>query len=158
MSTLLTKLVGRNNQPVMVTYNNKDQQQSSAFMSLLLDFYDETEPDDEINQRFQTPLVKLLRVRGDYVGFLAYKLLDEGKTVYVTTFGVSSKARGKGYGKFLFSSFIDECHQSQEHECIRLGVRANNAPALGLYKKLGFKQIKHGKEGSVDFLILQLKL
>lgn len=158
MTTLIKHVVAQYNQPTVVIYDPADPKQAKAFLELLLDFYGVETADDEVQKRLQSPNVKLLKVRNEYKAFLIYKLLDEGSKVHITNFGVHSDARKKGYGETLLKAFIAECRVHPEHKRIGLAVRANNIPAKALYKKLGFKVIKHGKEGSIDFEVMELTL
>lgn len=71
---------------------------------------------------------------------------------------VSPQARRRGIGEGLILALIARLQQ-QGSRCLSLEVRASNAPAIALYKKLGFAQVgvrpnyyRHPKE---DGLILR---
>ena len=48
--------------------------------------------------------------------------------------------RGTGVGQMLISRLIEDLKAAGNH-CLSLEVRASNAPAIGLYYKLGFVQV-----------------
>ncbi|MCQ2603104.1 MAG: ribosomal protein S18-alanine N-acetyltransferase [Clostridia bacterium] len=76
-------------------------------------------------------------VRGDevicYGGF--HKVLDEG---HITNIAVKSSERGRGFGKFLMSTLIEEARQRGVAH-LTLEVRYNNERAIKLYESFGFK-------------------
>ena len=52
---------------------------------------------------------------------------------------VSPHFRRNGIGEKLILSLVEALKQKESH-CLTLEVRASNAPAIGLYQKLGFTQ------------------
>lgn len=55
---------------------------------------------------------------------------------YIDNIAVFEKHRGKGYGERLTLSLIEKARELGDF--ISLEVRQSNAPAIGLYEKLGF--------------------
>lgn len=55
--------------------------------------------------------------------------------------GVASSARGQGCGERLLRAALERAQRSPAIEIVYLTVRADNAAALGLYRKLGFEQL-----------------
>ena len=64
--------------------------------------------------------------------------------VYITNVAVSSKYRGKGYGKTLVNHLIKQCELERAF-FITLEVRKSNENAIKLYEKCGFKLIGERK-------------
>ncbi len=58
---------------------------------------------------------------------------------YVDNIAVFEKHRGKGYGERLTLSLIEKARELGDF--ISLEVRQSNAPAIGLYEKLGFSAV-----------------
>lgn len=82
------------------------------------------------------------REDGEIVGFIIGVIYPDGRTLsgHIVTIDVSPPHRRKGIGQTLL----------QETECIfvekgvltcLLEVREDNTPAMGLYRKLGYKEI-----------------
>lgn len=53
---------------------------------------------------------------------------------------VSPDARRRGIGEALILALVERLRRQGSH-CLSLEVRASNAPAIGLYQKLGFAQV-----------------
>ena len=53
---------------------------------------------------------------------------------------VTADYRRQGLGEKLVLALVEEL-KTMESQCLTLEVRASNAPAIGLYEKLGFRQI-----------------
>lgn len=58
---------------------------------------------------------------------------------YVDNIAVFEKFRGKGFGERLTLSLIEKARELGDF--ISLEVRVSNAPAIGLYEKLGFSAV-----------------
>lgn len=80
-----------------------------------------------------------------------------------TVLGISIalSERGKGVGKQLLSAYLDWATAHPRIERIELHVHADNAVAIGLYKKLGFKEegrrtaaIRRGPQEYVDDILM----
>ena len=72
------------------------------------------------------------------VGYMGlYLSFDEAS---VTNVAVSPVFRKKGYGEALVVT-AKEVAKEAGAECIFLEVRQSNAPAISLYKKLGFEEL-----------------
>ena len=74
------------------------------------------------------------RVAG-YVG--SQTVMDESDMMNVA---VSPDYRRQGIGEQLVLSLAHALKEKGSH-CLTLEVRASNAPAIGLYEKLGFRQV-----------------
>ena len=70
-----------------------------------------------------------------YIGM--YLSFDEGD---ITNVAVSPAHRKKGYGEALVSK-AKELAKEKQLEMILLEVRVSNAPAISLYKKMGFEEL-----------------
>ena len=70
-----------------------------------------------------------------YIGM--YLSFDEGD---ITNVVVSPAHRKKGYGEALVSK-AKELAKEKQLEMILLEVRVSNAPAISLYKKMGFEEL-----------------
>ncbi len=73
---------------------------------------------------------------GEVVGFLAFeKILDEGSVIEVA---VRPECRRKGIARELLQNALNGAN---DLSTVFLEVRESNAPAIGLYKSLGFTEI-----------------
>ena len=71
------------------------------------------------------------------IGYLWYKLLDQGQTVFILDFVVFDEFRGVGHGQATLTAL--ETHLLQTGvEQIKLRVAFDNQRALRLYEKVGF--------------------
>lgn len=79
-----------------------------------------------------------LAARGEDGTILGYGgllvVLDEG---YITNIAVAESCRRKGLGRAMLSALIDHCRESGA-SFLTLEVRQSNAPAIALYKSMGF--------------------
>ncbi len=94
-------------------------------------------------------LILIFEEDGEAIGCCAGKIVkqhaDWSKHVYQGTIGlmyVKKGFRGKGAGKAMLSHLIT-WFKSNKIKDIRLQVYHNNHSAIGLYKKLGFKDHIH---------------
>ena len=71
------------------------------------------------------------------IGYLWYKLLDDGESVFILDFMVFEDYRGQGYGKATLIALEEKLSQSGVTQ-IKLRVAADNYRAKGLYERLGF--------------------
>ncbi len=93
---------------------------------------------------------------GQVLGYVGSQtVLDETDMMNVA---VSAQARRRGIAQALVEALVIQLKQ-RGSRCLTLEVRASNAPAIALYKKLGFRQVgrrpnyySHPKE---DGLILR---
>ncbi len=80
------------------------------------------------------------RILRDEQGIRAYAVistvLDEAELLLI---GVARSHQGKGYGQLLMRAIISELLASGVKH-LYLEVRESNAPALALYRSLGFEQ------------------
>lgn len=95
---------------------------------------------DDLPQTVATPENYLLCIdKGDaeLVGYLWYRLLDNGGTAFIFDFFVSEEFRGQGYGKAALLA-VEEQLTHADVEQIKLRVAFENKRALRLYERLGF--------------------
>ena len=75
--------------------------------------------------------------RGEVVGFALYYIRYstwKGQRLYLEDFLVSEKMRGKGIGKLLFDTLIEEC-KAKKYSGMVWQVLDWNEPAINFYKK-----------------------
>lgn len=93
---------------------------------------------------------------------LGYAGLDLGGEVAdVMTIAVSPHCRGQGHGRTLLDHLVRTAREAgAEH--LMLEVRADNEPAIGLYRRAGFVHIstrrRYYQPGDIDALILRKDL
>lgn len=71
------------------------------------------------------------------VGFLWYRLIYGGKTIFINDIFVLPEFRGRGYGKATMEVLGNRAAE-QDIDHIELRVAYDNERALGLYKQSGF--------------------
>lgn len=75
---------------------------------------------------------------GTVLGYIGmYRVLEEGD---ITQVAVSPDSRRRGIGEALLRALLTYAKENGI-EAVTLEVRDSNVPAIGLYTKLGFKQI-----------------
>jgi ribosomal protein S18 acetylase RimI-like enzyme len=74
---------------------------------------------------------------GEMVGFVAADIRPGRKEAWIATIGVLPEQRGRRIGEALMLAVEEQLRV----ERIRLSVRASNAPAIRLYRRLGYVQI-----------------
>jgi len=94
-------------------------------------------------------------------GLLGYAgLMVTGTDGDVQTLAVAPAARGRGVGARLLRALLDEA-SARGATSVLLEVRADNAPALALYRRHGFEQIavrrRYYQPGDVDALVMRLR-
>lgn len=97
-------------------------------------------------------------LHGD-AGLLGYAgLMVSGPEADVQTIAVASAAQGRGVGGLLLRALVDEAVRRGAGAML-LEVRADNAPAIGLYRRHGFAQIAvrrgYYQPGDVDALVMR---
>jgi ribosomal protein S18 acetylase RimI-like enzyme len=93
----------------------------------------------DLPQNVSTPnhVLLCLETSDDLVGYLWYRCLPDGESVFILDFVVFEKFRGRGYGTAAVTAL--EEHLSQVGiKNIKLRVAYENKRALALYEKLGF--------------------
>ncbi len=79
----------------------------------------------------------------------------------IQTIGIAPSERGKGLGRELMQRLIAKAKQLGAEQ-VMLEVRADNEPAIALYKDLGFVQIdvrkRYYQPAGVDALIMRLEI
>ena len=74
----------------------------------------------------------------EYLGFAEMRCVAGEAQIY--NIAVAPEARGSGIGEALFRDLIDKA-EARGCDTVNLEVRAGNEAALGLYKKLGFREV-----------------
>jgi ribosomal protein S18 acetylase RimI-like enzyme len=95
---------------------------------------------EDLPQTVTTPGHVLLCIEADEagtIGYLWYKLLDNGETVFILDFVVFEVYRGLGYGKAALRALEKRLRESGVEQ-IKLRVAFDNPRAKGLYEALGF--------------------
>ena len=98
-------------------------------------FRDSIERDDTLFLVCEECLEENVKVVTGYIGM--YISFDEGN---ITNVAVSPLYRKKGYGEALVFTAKEKAKEKQV-EKIFLEVRVSNAPAISLYKKMGFEDL-----------------
>lgn len=111
---------------------------------------------EELAQRPRREYVVLAETDDDAV--LAYGGVDHGgETADVMTIGVAPSAQGRGLGARLLAD-LEERAAARGANGVLLEVRADNAAALALYQRAGWRQVhvrrRYYQPGDVDALIL----
>jgi ribosomal-protein-alanine N-acetyltransferase len=87
-------------------------------------------------------------------------LLAPGAEADVQTVAVAPAAQGLGLGRILLEALIGQARERGATSLL-LEVRADNAPAIGLYSKRGFEQIairrRYYQPEDVDALVMRLR-
>ncbi len=108
-------------------------------------------------------LALVAEVEGRIVGFINFKANGRKRLAHNGMFGMSvfRQFRGRGIGEALLSALLEWARANPEIEKVSLAVFADNAPAIALYKKLGFveegrreREIKFGPGEYKDDLLM----
>lgn len=87
-------------------------------------------------------------------------LLAPGLEADVQTVAVAPGAQGKGVGKKLLDALIVQARE-REATSLLLEVRADNEPAIGLYRSRGFERIavrrRYYQPGDIDAWVMRLR-
>lgn len=95
------------------------------------------------NDIISHPIVVVERPEDEVVGYVIYWQVQDD--VQINNVAVHPDCRGRGIGEALLSSVIEKMKDGSVG-FISLEVRCSNAPALGLYGKLGFRIIGKRKK------------
>jgi ribosomal protein S18 acetylase RimI-like enzyme len=96
---------------------------------------------EDLPQEASTPDNVLLCIENGVeqtIGYLWYKLIDNGETVFVLDFVLFESFRGMGYGQAALVALQEQLSQTGVEQ-IKLRVAFDNDRARYLYEKLGFK-------------------
>jgi ribosomal-protein-alanine N-acetyltransferase len=106
----------------------------------------------QLDTRHYLVAVEGARVRG-YAGLCDYP--DEA---FVQTVAVARDAQGQGLGARLLQALLDEAARRRQRRVL-LEVRADNAPAIGLYERFGFRRagVRRGyyQPSGTDALVME---
>lgn len=105
---------------------------------------------DDLPQTVNTPDHVLLCIENEadnIVGYLWYKVLDNGETIFALDFVIVEQFRNKGYGKAAMA-VVEKQLAERGVEQIKLRVAFENKGAFRLYENAGFSitgynMIKH---------------
>jgi ribosomal protein S18 acetylase RimI-like enzyme len=97
------------------------------------------ELNDDLPQDVSTPEHYLLCIekKNNLIGYLWYKLLEHGESVFILDFVVFEQFRSKGYGTAALRTLEEHLAKSDVKQ-IKLRVAYHNKRALALYEKIGF--------------------
>ena len=98
------------------------------------------ELEDDLPQNISTPDHVLLCIEKSdkgTIGYLWYKLFDEGATVFILDFVLFDNFRGLGYGQAALLTLEEHLSEAGVAQ-IKLRVAYDNKRAFNLYEKLGF--------------------
>ncbi len=100
-------------------------------------------------------VVRLKAVDRDLmVGFIAGDQRGSKQLAWIATLGVLPKYRRQGIGRLL----LESCEGELSVPHIRLSVRSNNAPALTLYRQMGYQRVDIWPSyyhGGMDAVVLE---
>jgi ribosomal protein S18 acetylase RimI-like enzyme len=93
----------------------------------------------DLPQNVSTPEHYLLCIEenNDLIGYLWYKRLDDGETIFILDFVVLEQFRSQGYGRAALAVLEEHLVKSGAKQ-LKLRVAYKNKQALALYEKLGF--------------------
>ena len=80
-----------------------------------------------------------------------------GRRLYLSRLIVRRDRRGQGYGRALTAHLLDLARKRGYRE-IALGVDRDNAPALGLYRSLGFAVYEEAEDRDGEFYRMEKTL
>lgn len=91
------------------------------------------------------------RAVGVCVGFMGYSTFRAMPLLNIHDLAVLPGERGRGVGRALLAAA--EAHARSAGCCrLTLEVQEDNAPALHLYQRFGFRDVTYGNSGSTRFL------
>jgi ribosomal-protein-alanine N-acetyltransferase len=97
--------------------------------------------------------------RARIVGYLIFYCA--AREIHVMNIAVHQDRRGRGLASWMMSRVMDLARRNSMETCF-LEVRESNAPARGLYEKLGFRQVGRRKgyyrETGEDAIVMELRL
>ncbi|MCC6150591.1 MAG: GNAT family N-acetyltransferase [Planctomycetes bacterium] len=108
-------------------------------------------------------LALLAEVNGKVVGFTGFRNNPRKRLAHNGMLGISvaREFRGRGVGEALLSALLEWARANPLIDKVSLAVFADNAPAIALYRKLGFKEegrrvreIKFGEGQYKDDLLM----
>lgn len=95
---------------------------------------------EDLSQDVSTPghhLLCLETTEGELIGYLWYRLMDEGDTAFILDFMLFEKFRGQGKGKAAMVA-LEKQLKPRGVKQIKLRVAYKNDLARGLYEKVGY--------------------
>jgi ribosomal protein S18 acetylase RimI-like enzyme len=90
-------------------------------------------------ETFHPTLCRLYRLAGREIGIVLLAEHRDRNVWEVAYLGVVPAARGRGFGRALLSSTIDQVRESGR-DAIEIAVDCENTPAIRLYDALGFEE------------------
>jgi ribosomal-protein-alanine N-acetyltransferase len=93
------------------------------------------------------------------VGYICFWLFSG--EAHLLNIAVKPECRRMGLGAYLIRFFIDFC-RAKKVKTLTLDVRSSNHPAIGMYRKMGFRKegmrLRYYADNDEDALIMGLKL
>lgn len=108
----------------------------TAVLSLYREcFPDGRFPEAAVHAGLEGGAVHVAELEGEPVAFLTIDRSD--RWIYLV--GVTTRSRGRGVGAFLLSRSLEAYWALHPGEALGLAVRADNTPAVRLYRRQGFR-------------------
>lgn len=89
------------------------------------------------------------------VGFMQLYEELEKRTLYLWRVMIAAERQGRGFGTAAVEKIAALARESGRYDCIELGCKPENAGAMHIYEKLGFRptgEVEHGEvEMRLDF-------
>ena len=90
------------------------------------------------------------------VGVALVRDLDEEPACYdLQQFMIDHRFQGRGYGSQALQMILAELEAERRYDCVEVCVKREDAPALQVYKKLGFVDTGYIDENAPDCLNLR---
>jgi len=127
-----------------------------------------TEQENEFIQSYLAhpdKIIILAEVEGEIVGMMSFAVGGKRRIAHTGEFGVSllPEFQGKGVGECMVKALAEWARANPRVEALRLRVHAQNTGAVGLYRKLGFREegreirgAKMGPDSYDDVLLMAL--
>ncbi len=106
------------------------------------------------------------RIEGKIVSTVAITSGAQPRVAHNYSIGMSvlKDYWGHGIGTLMMIAVLDYCRITEHCKCVQLGVKADNAAAIGLYEKMGFEEVGRHKdhimvgETYYDMILMDLHL
>lgn len=143
---------------------------SAHLLTQIEEFTYTVEQENEMIQKYLEHPDKIIivpEVEGKIAGMLDFSTGSRKRNSHTGEFGISllPEFQGQGIGKSMVNALIQWAKANPRVETLRLRVHAKNVGAIGLYKKLGFREegreirgAKIGPKAYDDVLLMALSV